>query len=311
MPQMNRMLISVFFLFLGLVLLGGCGSSPNSSSTTVSPVQAAHPAGWLPAGHVAAAESSLSSCTQCHGSDFSGGISTVACTKCHLGNEQVIHPLDWDNLVGTKHAEYVRSKGDSACSNIYCHGADLNGVSGSGPSCSSCHLGGKGSVHPQDWGSLAYSKHSAYVAQYGTAACSNVVCHGADLSGVTDSGPSCSSCHLGGPNSVHPQDWGALTYVRHMAYVSQNGTASCANGVCHGADLSGVTDSGPSCSSCHLGGPSSVHPPDWASDFLQHGTYVNTNGAGSCRNAVCHGPDLQGVAASGQSCFLCHQFSIP
>jgi len=310
MPQINRIPALGLVLLIGFFLLLGCGSSSNSPSA-IDPVKPGHPDNWLPAGHVAAAESDLTSCSQCHGSDFSGGISTVSCTQCHLGDFQTIHPLDWDNLVAIKHAGYVNSNGNSACSNINCHGATLTGVAGSGPSCSSCHLGGKGSVHPQDWGTLAYSKHPPYVAQNGTTACSNIVCHGQNLTGVPDSGPSCTSCHLGGLNSVHPQDWGALTYVRHRVYVVSNGTASCSNMVCHGANLTGVAGSGPSCSSCHLGGSGSVHPTDWANNFLQHATYVNSFGAGSCRNAVCHGADLRGVSASGLSCFLCHQFAIP
>lgn len=249
MSQINKLPLLSLFLLVGTFLLGGCGSSSNSPSA-VDPAKEGHAAGWLPAGHVAAAKADPTSCVRCHGSDYSGGISTVACTECHLGNEQSVHPIEWDNLVGTRHAGYVKSHGNSACANANCHGADLTGVTGSGPSCTVCHLGGVGSVHPLDWGALAYAKHPLYVASNGTTACSNINCHGADLTGVPDSGPSCTSCHLGGVFSVHPTDWSG-NFLQHAVYVGSHGTSSCSNAVCHGPNLQGVSLSGPSCFSCH------------------------------------------------------------
>jgi uncharacterized protein YjbI with pentapeptide repeats len=251
MSQINKRRISCLFLLTGLFLFVACGSSSNSPSA-VDPAKEGHAAGWLPAGHASAAQADLSSCTRCHGLDFSGGISRVACTECHLGNALNIHPLAWDDLVGTEHGGYVVSNGNSACANVNCHGAALTGVTGSGPSCTSCHLGGAGSVHPLDWGALTYVKHSLYVAANGTTACANINCHGANLTGVNGSGPSCSSCHIGGPLSVHPAgpvDWADPT--QHGVYACTNGTASCSNVVCHGTALEGVSLSGPSCFSCH------------------------------------------------------------
>lgn len=249
MPQINKKQMSGLILLMGLLLLMGCGSSSNSPSV-IDPATPGHPSGWLPAGHATAAKSDITTCSECHGVDFSGGISTVACTQCHLGDAQTIHPLDWGSQIGTKHAAYVKSNGNSACSNINCHGADLNGVPGSGPSCSSCHLGGAGSVHPQDWGDLTYYKHKGYVETNGTTSCSNINCHGADLTGVQNSGPSCSSCHMGGPSSVHPQTWTDVP-AQHGPYVAASGSSACRNAACHGADLQGVYASGPSCFVCH------------------------------------------------------------
>jgi uncharacterized protein YjbI with pentapeptide repeats len=310
MSQMNRRQVTGLFLLIGFLLLAGCGSSVNSPSA-IDPAREGHAPGWLPAGHAAAAHADATVCTNCHGSDYSGGISTVACTQCHLGNALNIHPLDWDDLVGTKHAGFVKSNGNSACANVNCHGADLAGVNGSGPSCTSCHLGGLNSVHPLDWDDAVATKHAGYVKSNGNSACANVVCHGAELTGVNGSGPSCTSCHIGGVASFHPVDWGTLTYANHPSYVAANGTTSCSNVACHGADLTGVAGSGPSCTSCHIGGPVSVHPAEWDGDLLQHALYVGTHGISSCANVVCHGPQLQGVFLSGPSCFTCHSFPIP
>jgi hypothetical protein len=253
MPQMKRNLFLLIGLLLGLFLLGGCGSSSNSVTARDPATGTGHQAGWLPVGHSTSAKSDLTPCTTCHGGDLSGGIAKVSCTQCHLGSSTAVHPATWINYAWAPagHAAYVGTKGNSACANIYCHGADLSGVDSSGPSCTSCHLGGVGSVHPQAWGSKAYLYCASYVGNNGTTACANIYCHGADLSGVANSGPSCSTaCHMGIESSVHPQSWDN-DILLHATYVNTNGTSSCRNTVCHGADLKGVDGSGVSCFTCH------------------------------------------------------------
>ena len=145
-------------------------------------------------------------------------------------------------------------------------------------------------------------------------------CHGQDLSGGI-SKVACSQCHVVTGTvvpgkeplglAVHPQDWDSLVYARHKAFVGQNGTGFCASANCHGTDLTG--GGGPSCSSCHLGGPQSVHPAGWntpadiTSGNPLHGQFVLSTGTtATCRNAVCHGPELQGVLLSGYACSSCH-----
>ncbi|MBJ6727918.1 hypothetical protein [Geomesophilobacter sediminis] len=188
-------------LMFGCILsLGGCGDA--SSQSDLDPESGAHPAGWLPAGHVSPALSHINTCQPCHGDDFSGGISKVACTQCHLGDQIHVHPLDWDNLVYARHATYVNQHGAAACANAFCHGTNLQGVAASGPSCTSCHIGGAFHVHP--WTSTAQDLaatpplHAQFVLTHGnTQTCRNVVCHGAQLQGVLLSGPPCSACHFG------------------------------------------------------------------------------------------------------------------
>ena len=313
-------------LFLGLLLLGGCGSSSNSV-TSVDPAAggSVHPAGWLPEGHALTAETNLTPCTTCHGADLLGGITGVSCLECHIGTVTTVHPVTYSNYtwVPAGHSEYVgpngTTNGTTACSNIYCHAADLSGVANSGPSCTSCHLGGVFSVHPATFNNFTWAPegHAAYVGPNGTTngttACSNILCHAADLSGVADSGPSCTSCHLGGVFSVHPATFNNYTWVPagHSEYVNINGTTACSNILCHAADLSGVANSGPSCTSCHIGTATTVHPAGWDTNALLHGQYVASNGTSACSNIYCHGANLTGVAASGPSCFSCHAFSLP
>ncbi len=305
-------------ILLGLFLIGGCGSKSNSV-TSADPATGGevHPGNWLPAAHAISAGTDLTPCTTCHGSDLLGGITGVSCLACHIGTVTTEHPVDYSNYAWAPagHSKYVGVNGNSSCANIYCHAADLSGVASSGPSCTSCHLGGAGAVHP-----VAYNKdtwapagHSEYVGANGNSSCANILCHAADLSGVANSGPSCTSCHLGGAGAVHPANVNSAPWapLGHSEYVLTNGTNTCSNILCHAANLSGVSGSGPSCTSCHIGTATTVHPAGWDTNALLHGQYVASNGTSSCRNTLCHGANLTGVSTSGYSCFSCHNFSLP
>ncbi|MDP2725404.1 MAG: hypothetical protein Q8O44_03920 [Syntrophales bacterium] len=251
-----------------------------------------------------AAKASLETCTECHGADYTGGISKIACTDCHIGNQQSIHPTQWGPFGFILHADYVRTNTSSTCANALCHGANLDGAGGTGPSCTSCHMGDVASMHPP-WGTPDYAKHGSYVKSNNndTSGCANARCHGTNLDGIGGAGPSCTSCHMGGANSIHPTYWGSLTYAMHGSYVKSNDTSGCANVSCHGTTLTGVSGSGPSCTLCHIGGVASVHPAEWNGNIKLHKTYNDFN---SCRNIVCHGDDFNGVYLSGPSCYLCH-----
>jgi predicted CxxxxCH...CXXCH cytochrome family protein len=80
--------------------------------------------------------------------------------------------------------------------------------------------------------------------------------------------------------------------------------AACAD--CHGSDLLGGI-SNVSCTSCHLGGVTNIHPAGWLGDACSnHGSYALTNGTGGCATTYCHGTSLGGVPQSGPSCTSCH-----
>jgi len=305
MSPITKITIIGVLILAGLLLFLGCGSStPNSNSTFNSDTEQ-HTAGWLPLAHKTAAKADESGCAECHGSDYLGGIAGVSCSKCHLGGTNAVHPADWGTKTSIKHAAYVKLNGNTSCANTYCHGSSLTGVTDSGASCTSCHLGGVSSVHPTDWGTNIDSLHGAYVSANGSSSCANAACHGSNLAGVTDSGPSCTSCHSS-TTSTHPA-WGSPTALKHAPYVNANGTGSCANGTCHGIDLKGVSGSGPSCTLCHIGSAILVHPSNWtAPAFKLHSFYVQVNTANSCKNNYCHGSALTGVTESGPSCTSCH-----
>jgi predicted CxxxxCH...CXXCH cytochrome family protein len=300
-----RPVLGLIFLVL-LIIISGCSSSKNENSPFSG---GSHPSGWLPAGHMISAQTNIDACVACHGSDLEGGISHVSCTSCHLGGATSVHPLDWSEAILTTHGPYVAANTTSGCANATCHGTNLDGISGSGPSCTSCHLGGVMSGHPSSWADPIALNHAAYVQANGTSGCANDNCHGSSLTGVTGSGPSCTSCHIGSATSVHPVSWGTGTQIalNHAPYVATNGNTSCQNNYCHGSTLAGITGSGPSCTSCHLGGATSVHPLDWSGAILTtHGPYVAANTTSGCATETCHGTSLSGVSGSGPSCTSCH-----
>ena len=184
-------LFAVLLLLL-IFSLAGCGSSNGSSS--FNPDSGSHSAGWLPSGHKTAAVSDLESCAQCHGADYGGGISRISCTSCHMGGVASIHP-PWGTPDYAMHGSYVKSKGNdtSGCANTLCHGTNLDGTGGAGPSCTSCHMGGVASIHPAEWNGNVWLHTKTVYTNFDS--CKNITCHGAALEGVSLSGPSCYICH--------------------------------------------------------------------------------------------------------------------
>lgn len=175
--------------------LSGCGD--ENSKAVFSPV-GGHPSNWS-TGHKASVKADTESCFECHGENLDGGISKVSCTACHLGSPGNVHPLQWGSYAYARHSRYVNEYGTSSCANAACHGTDLTGVPNSGPSCSSCHIGGPLNQHPAAWGPVNGNYNLKLHGQYGDAngltSCRNIVCHGANLEGVFLSGPACSDCH--------------------------------------------------------------------------------------------------------------------
>jgi predicted CxxxxCH...CXXCH cytochrome family protein len=96
---------------------------------------------------------------------------------------------------------------------------------------------------------------------------------------------------------VHRINWYPDVQLNHRAYAASNGTASCANASCHGSNLTGVAQSGPSCSTCH----------SWP---------YNGSSCGSCHGIPPSGtafPNITGshsvhtTLATATSCAACHE----
>jgi hypothetical protein len=85
-------------------------------------------------------------CTKCHGADYLGGSSHIACINCHMEGPTSVHILAWGTgsaIVGPS-MSYAAAYGTAKCQNSYCHGlpsltVDVwNGLSG--PHCNgTCH----------------------------------------------------------------------------------------------------------------------------------------------------------------------------
>lgn len=248
---------SIVVIFITVLIAAGCS---KSSPQTFNSEEGRHDTpNWLPDQHglavtsgstgtADAAANATESCSECHGADLGGGISGVSCGACHLGGPTRVHPATWTDTA-RDHAPYVLENNNTLCSSQYCHGTNLDGVANSGSACSICHLGGPSSIHPLEW-AITSSDHSSFASTTGTTRCATAVCHGTDLTGLNGSGPSCSSCHLGGPTAAHPSAWTNL-FLDHGPYATANGTAVCSNRTCHGTSLAGVPESGPSCTTCH------------------------------------------------------------
>lgn len=135
MPQVTIRSMAALLLAILFFTAGCSDSNPNSIFT----FEDGHPAGWVPSGHRPVAEANLSSCAACHGSDFSGGIAGVACTDCHLGDENNVHPLTWTSALAD-HGPFVVTDPNApdSCGIAACHGVDFAG-GGVGVSCEECH----------------------------------------------------------------------------------------------------------------------------------------------------------------------------
>ena len=182
-------LASGLLLSLFVFALSGCGD--KNSQADLNLISGKHPAAWVSADHAVAAKDHTEACTECHGGDFMGGVSKIACKDCHLGNEEKIHPLQWGQFSYSGHGGYVKLNGTKGCANANCHGPNLTGANG--PSCSSCHMGGPASVHPINWTSI--KDHGVHVNTVETESCKNVVCHGPNGQGIPNVVPACLACH--------------------------------------------------------------------------------------------------------------------
>lgn len=116
-----------------------CSACHMGGPTSVHPLYWAKPIALNHSGYVELSGTAGCDNRYCHGSDLLGGTTGPSCTKCHIGGPLSAHPIDWAGQISTKHGNYVEQNTAASCRNIYCHGANLEGIAGISPACNVCH----------------------------------------------------------------------------------------------------------------------------------------------------------------------------
>ena len=197
----------------------------------------------------------LAYCAKCHGADFTGGSSKVACTTCHpTGNAQ-----------GNTQANSCTTCHGNPPANGS-HVAHLSGKSGLKLACSACHLQPGSWTDANHLGTKAVVKFGDLAAQAGTGragapafdgiSCSNIYCHGGAFTDTKATSPKPA--------------WG--------------GTAAC--GSCHGLPPASHAATSTDCSKCHW---LTVASGQVITNVALHinGKVEVGDGTGSC--IACHG----------------------
>jgi predicted CxxxxCH...CXXCH cytochrome family protein len=247
-------------------------------------------------------QTGTASCQPCHGENYDGGKSGVACASCH---PSFPHPSTWlDKDSEPFHGDVVDSLGTKVCED--CHGADLSGGI-SGVACSDCH---SLFPHPSGWANPnSPNFHGVYISEDNWSLSSCTGCHGADYEGGS-SGVSCTTCHAqtGGPeacNTCHGNFAGPVSNISNWAPPEdlEKETATTAKGVgahqthLNTMDLAAVNELG--CTQCHaqLSGfddPNHITGTvqlEWNPLATDSGrvTPVWSESNATCANVYCHG----------------------
>ncbi len=293
---------------LGLIAFSsGCSESQSTGSQIFNPDTGRHITGWgSPAVHGVSAKSysdGFSSCQECHGSNYAGGISSVSCSSCH-GVNAPHAPAPWR---GGTYTHTTTDEGNApVCAQCHANGANSSrhpatpAPAGTAAGCFNNTLCHAAAGHPTGWDSPSVHGVSAKAAPNpattsGFSACQE--CHGSNFSGGT-ANTACSSCH--GGSAPHPTTWVTGTYT-HTNTNTANATV-CA--LCHtnganspiappsppatagtapGCFNSTLCHAAPACGSCHGIPPAGSTFPDVAGS---HAPHMSVNTAIAC--STCH-----------------------
>ncbi len=305
-----------------MILFSGCSSSNKEEASIFNPDTGRHITGWAsPAVHGVSAKSQpdgFSSCQECHGTDYAGGISTVACSSCH-GVNAPHAPAPWR---GGTYTHTTTDQGNApVCAQCHTNGANSSlhpvtpAPAGTAPGCFNNTLCHAVVGHPAGWNSP--DQHGAAAkaqpsSSAGFALCET--CHGSDFSGGLAQ-TSCFVCH--GGSGPHPTSWITGTYT-HTTTNTGNAPV-CA--LCHtnGANSPIAPPSppapagtGPGCFNNTLCHAQVGHPAGW-SDPTQHGVAAKaapTASGGFPLCQTCHGNDFSGGIVQ-TACSSCHGGSAP
>ncbi len=204
MSQIKKIMIAgLLIVFIsGSLIIGGCGNSTPNSKALFNSDSGTHPSAWIPDGHAAAAAPDGNACTECHGSDLSGGISGVSCISCHVNGSPFI-------LTGCTSCHETPPSGTVAPNRAGAHTAH-NVLPNVTNICDTCHQGAGSGTMKHDNGTVDVAFLSIYNAKSGTAVhnadgtCSKVSCHGGQTTPVWLSGTKidvntqCELCHAFG-----------------------------------------------------------------------------------------------------------------
>lgn len=228
-------------------------------------------------------------CQVCHGSDYSGGVSGVACSSCHNHESypQLHRRPGWNtyNDSGNGHGNHVLvNLANRKASCKLCHGDDFRGGN-SGVDCSNsrCHAnyphGDPASFRSfrddpvtLSWVSTRHGPAALGGQDARRTNCGSANCHGSDLRGRTVATVQVYSCFLCHSQFPHGTDWmtpGRTTGNHALEFIAGRG---CSH-LCHGASGDRNLD-GRTCTTCHPNGV--THTSSWwisGTVSLEHGTY--------------------------------------
>ncbi|MGE5172385.1 MAG: CxxxxCH/CxxCH domain c-type cytochrome, partial [Betaproteobacteria bacterium] len=284
---------------LGLIaFFFGCSSPNNQASSSFNSDTGRHITGWeSPAVHGASVKSQangFSTCQECHGDDFSGGISSVSCFSCH-GVNAPHAPAPWRGGTWT----HTNTDPINAPVCALCHTNGTNSSvqpsppapAGTAPGCFNNTLCHAQAGHPTGWSDPTQhgaAAKSAPTSTGGFALCET--CHGNDFSGGLAQ-TSCFTCH--GGSGPHPTSWITGTYTHTntdtgnapvCALCHTNGANSpiappsppAPAGTAPGCFNSTLCHATPTCGSCHGIPPDGSAFPNVAGSHAPH-TSVNAS----------------------------------
>jgi len=236
---------------------------------------------------------SFTDCQQCHGENFTGGLSSPSCVTCHSAIS--VHKTGIvDQASPNFHG--INSLTGKFINCQQCHGENFTGGISS-PSCTSCHsaisVHKSGIIDPN-----SANFHGKYSLPNGFKDCQP--CHGQNFAGGNLS-PSCVTCH----SAINVHQAGILEPASpefHGRYQLTNGFTNCQQ--CHGENFTGGSVS-PSCATCHSSisvhksGITNPSSPDFHGKYLKS-IYWNLSDCASCHSAAYAG------GIQSPTCLTCH-----
>jgi len=271
------------------------GSSGCFNNTLCHGVMGHSDAQWaLPSHHGVAAKSDpgiggntgLAVCQQCHGADFSGGLSGQSCFPCHTVSAPHPKRADWTLLAGVLNHESAGAGNAVACAT--CHNATTSNLSApyltrfasspSGsfktgtPDCFSatmCHGDVRKTSNCDACHSTAATNPFKSMAGASAPSDAKVGAHVKHLNATLGKPVVCSECHfvptspaIAGThrNGVNDIVFGTLAKTGGLVPTYTAATGICSNTYCHGASLNGGSNKNPrwndtaynvGCATCH------------------------------------------------------------